>query len=80
MDGNEVEFLFETDGIFTRSSTGAIERIFYREIYEISFTPLPGLERVYAQMTFATAFGFRTYFYFPIEYMSIAKDVVECSR
>jgi hypothetical protein len=80
MDGNEVQFRFETDGIFAQSCTGVVERIFYDEISQITFEALSGHEKCYAQMTFATVHGFRTYFYFPVQYMNIARNVVKSSQ
>jgi hypothetical protein len=80
MDGNDVQFLFETDAIFARSSTGAVDRIYYEEISDATFDALLGYETRYVQMTFATIHGFRTYFYFPIPYTNIAKRVVSFCR
>jgi hypothetical protein len=77
MNGNETEFRFETEGIFSHPASGPVDRVFYNEIYDVRITPIPGHERSYTQITFDTKLGFRTYFYLPIEYKTIILRVVK---
>jgi hypothetical protein len=77
MDGNETEFRFETNAIFSHPSTGLPDRIFYSEISDVRFRPIPGYENVYAQMTFDTKVGIRTFFYLPMEYEDIIRRVIK---
>jgi hypothetical protein len=77
MDGNETEFHFETESIFSHPSSGQVDRVFYNEIFEVRFTPITGHERRYTQMTFDTKVGFRTFFYVPIEYQNIICRVIK---
>jgi hypothetical protein len=75
--GNETEFRFETDSIFSHPQSGPADRVFYNEIYDIKLTPIQGHEKAYLQMTFDTKFGFRTFFYVPIEYENIIMRLVK---
>lgn len=70
MNGNECEFYFQTDSIFSsqKNVANAQEMIFYDEIRNYSLIPLAGYERQYLQMTFSTKYGFRTFYFVPIVY------------
>jgi hypothetical protein len=77
MEGRETEFRFETDGIFSLPGPGMGSRVFYNEIYETKFTPIPAYENIYSQMTFRTKVGFRTFFFFPREYESLVVQIIK---
>jgi hypothetical protein len=77
VNGNETEFRFETDAIFSHPISGPVDRVFYNEIRDAKLTPIPGHEQTYAQMTFDTKRGFRTYFFLPIEYTNIILQIVK---
>jgi hypothetical protein len=77
MEGRETEFRFETEGIFALPGPGLGSRVFYNEISETTFTPIPGYENTYSQMTFRTKVGFRTFFFFPREYEDLVKQIIK---
>lgn len=77
MDGNETEFHFESESIFSHPISGQSDRVFYDEIYDVRFSPIAGHESQYAQMTFDTKVGFRTFFYVPAEFKSIITRIIK---
>jgi hypothetical protein len=72
--------MFHTNAIFSHPETDDIDQVFYDEIYSVTFTPIPGHGDVYAQMTFDTHFGFRTFFFMPRRYQSIITEIIRTRR
>jgi hypothetical protein len=77
MDGRAADLRFETDGLFSNPGPGMGTRVFYGEINETRFTPIPGYENIYSQMTFRTDVGFRTFFFFPRQYEALVLKIVK---
>ena len=80
MNGDEVEFLFQSDSIFSNPENKDPDQIFYNEIRDFKLTTISGYGENYLQMTLDTKFGFRTYFFVPLIYRDIISSILRQMR
>lgn len=88
-DGTYCKLYFETEGLFIKyksknnasnTKSGKTnkenERIFYHEIRNYNLIPTEGHERFYMNLILHTSLGKRVYYYLPLEYRNIIKQIL----
>lgn len=78
-EGNEAEFLFETEGIFSNPADHPEKalRVFYDEIKSFKIQTIPGYSDAFFQLTLNTKLGVKSFFFFPRRYNNCITEILK---